>query len=76
MFFVLPSVPPRGGSTLGYYYVALTGSKFLGLIGASSKMLLMFLWLTKSLGHVWAAVLKSHAVSWCESLPIRAVRAR
>ncbi|MBQ8480633.1 MAG: hypothetical protein IJ503_09665, partial [Akkermansia sp.] len=31
MFFVLPSVPPRGGSTLGYYYVALTGSEFLGL---------------------------------------------
>ncbi|MBQ2869976.1 MAG: hypothetical protein IJE88_08125, partial [Akkermansia sp.] len=23
-----PSVPPRGGSTLGYYYAALTGSKF------------------------------------------------
>ncbi|MBP3500404.1 MAG: hypothetical protein J6J97_09985, partial [Akkermansia sp.] len=26
-----PSVPPRGGSTLGYYYAALTGSKCLGL---------------------------------------------
>ena len=23
-----PSVPPHGGSTLGYYYAALTGSKF------------------------------------------------
>ncbi|MBP3500369.1 MAG: hypothetical protein J6J97_09810, partial [Akkermansia sp.] len=63
MFFVLPSVPPRGGSTLGYYYVALTGSEFLGLSArqipiyraewAFSKMLLMFLLLTKSLGHMW-----------------------
>ena len=31
MFYSKPSVPPRGGSTLGYYYAALTGSKFLGL---------------------------------------------
>ena len=28
MFFVLPSVPPRGGSTLGYDSVALAGSSF------------------------------------------------
>ncbi len=25
--YTKPSVPPRGGSTLGYYYAALTGSK-------------------------------------------------
>ncbi|MBQ8376966.1 MAG: hypothetical protein IJX33_07965, partial [Akkermansia sp.] len=61
-----PSVPPRGGSTLGYYYAALTGSKFRYAdapqttlqipiyrdAGDSSKMLLVFLLLTKSLGDV------------------------
>jgi hypothetical protein len=26
MFYSKPSVPPRGGSTLGYYYAALSGS--------------------------------------------------
>ncbi|MBP3499493.1 MAG: hypothetical protein J6J97_05345, partial [Akkermansia sp.] len=30
MFFVLPSVPPRGGSTLGYYYVALRAQNSSG----------------------------------------------
>ncbi len=62
-----PSVPPRGGSTLGYYYAALTGSKFRyadapqttlqipiyrAERGASSKMVLIFLLLTKSFGLV------------------------
>ncbi|MBP3498764.1 MAG: hypothetical protein J6J97_01600 [Akkermansia sp.] len=28
MFFVSPRVPPLRGCTLGYYYVALTGSSF------------------------------------------------
>ncbi|MBP3499197.1 MAG: hypothetical protein J6J97_03805, partial [Akkermansia sp.] len=49
MFFVLPSVPPRGGSTLGYYYVALTGSEFLGLSARQSQFIEHFF---QTLGNV------------------------
>ncbi|MBQ2868796.1 MAG: hypothetical protein IJE88_02095, partial [Akkermansia sp.] len=49
MFFVLPSVPPRGGSTLGYYYVALTGSEFLGL---SARQIPIYRALFSNFGHM------------------------
>ena len=39
MFFILPSVPPRSGSTLGYYCIALSeGSEFLGLSARQSPI--------------------------------------
>ena len=38
MFFISPSVPPRCGSTLGYYCFALSGSEFLGLSARQSPI--------------------------------------
>ena len=64
-YFLLPNegltpltmdMSPTG---VGYKFRSPTARKliaifqFVGLIGVSSKMLLMFLLLTKSLGHVW-----------------------
>ncbi len=84
MFFILPSVqgfasrvarllrprrPPRGGSTLGYYCVALSGSEFLGL---SARQIPIFIKIsTQTLGHMCPkpAVFSGLSYACCNQVP-------